>query len=228
MYTQDDENKYKQVIDDLKNLKKIEAPVGFESKLWNKINSSESTEANSVWAKLTLKLAPAVALAASVVILFTIIDNNATEYQDPFMIEPEERTDLISYSSEEINLPESESDSKSVPELEQPKEQVQEKSTVKFRKKEVADSEELSVGRQTEGRSEAFSDEDSVVPELSTFAISDTTDKLIGNEEIVAPAVSVPMQQNLNFRQIQLSEEEQREVIELKSKTLRSEKSRQK
>jgi hypothetical protein len=228
MYTQDDENKYKNVIDDLKNLKKLEAPVGFESKLWNRINSSESTEVNSVWAKLTLKLAPAVALAASVVILFTIIDNNATEYQDPFMIEPEERTDLITFSTDGINLHKSESDSKSIPELEQPKEQAQEKSTVKFRKKEVADSKELSVGRQIEGRSEAFSDEDSVEPELSAFAISDTTDKLIGNEEMVAPAVSVPMQQNLNFRQIQLSEEEQREVIELKSKTLGSEKSRQK
>lgn len=221
MYTKDDENKYKNVIDDLKNLKKIEAPVGFESKLWNKINSSESTEANSVWAKLTLKLAPAVALAASIVILFTIIDNNATEYQDPFMVEPEERTDLITFSTDGINLYKSESDSKSIPELNPPKEQVQEKNTVKFRKKEVADSEELSVGRQIEGRSEAFSDVDSVEPELSTFAISDTTDKLIGNEEIVAPAVSVPMQQNLNFRQVQLSEEEQLELKELKDKVLK-------
>lgn len=226
MYTQDDENKHKNVINDLKNLKKIEAPVGFESKLWNKINSSGSTDSDSVWSKLTLKLAPAVALAATVVILFTIIDNNATEYQDPFMIEPEERTDLISFSSDDKNLPEPEYESKT--ELDVPKEQVQEKSAVKFRKKEVAVSEELSVGRQIEGRSETFRDEDSAVLELPTFALTDTTDKLIGNEEIVAPAVSVPMQQNLNFRQVQLSEEEQRELIELKSKTLKSDKKNQK
>lgn len=44
MYPADDENKFKNLIDGLKNLKKIEAPVGFENKLWNKINSDAVPE----------------------------------------------------------------------------------------------------------------------------------------------------------------------------------------
>lgn len=219
MSIKDDENKFRNVIEDLKNLKKIEAPVGFESKLWNKINSSKTVEKKSVWSNLSLKIAPAFAVAATVVILFMIIDNNATEYTDPFMIEPEERKDLVEFSAQDLNLTE--------PEIEIPKEQIQEKSTVRFRKKELADRDALSTENQLAGRSESLKAEDSVLAEHIVVG-SSVIDEVVGNEGIVSPSASAPIQQNLNFRQVQLSEAEQREVIELKSKTLKSDKSRQK
>ncbi|MFO7526901.1 MAG: hypothetical protein R6W68_15715 [Ignavibacteriaceae bacterium] len=213
MYTKDDENKFRNIIEDLKNLKKIEAPVGFESKLWNKINSSGTSEKKSVWSNLSLKIAPAFAVAATVVILFMIIDNNATEYTDPFMIEPEERKDLVEFSTQDLNLTE--------PEIEIPKEQIKEKSTVRFRKKEVADRDALTTENQLASRSESLKAEDSV---LSKHIVVGSTvgDEIDGNERIISPSASVPTQQNLNFRQVQLSTEEQKEVLKLKTKALES------
>ncbi|MCJ7554693.1 MAG: hypothetical protein MUO34_12515 [Ignavibacteriaceae bacterium] len=217
MYPAGDENKYKNLIDDLKNLKKIEAPVGFEHKLWNKINSRETVKERSLWSKISIRLVPATAVLATAVALFIIIDNNAYEYQDPFLIEPEERKDIVEFSSEDITLLKSEG--------EQPKEQLQEKSSVRFRKKEVETPQVLSVETELGIVGRSGKDEDSVTPELPTVA-SSMADEVDGNEGLAAPAPSV--QQNLNFRQIQLSKEEQREVIELKNKILKADHTKEK
>lgn len=216
MYSENDENKYKNLIDDLKNLKKIEASVGFEQKLWNKINTADSHKQQPGWGKYLTRLVPAAAMVATAVILFVVIENSANEYQDPFMIEPEERTDLIAFSTEDIQLLESEE----MREQEKPKVQVQEKSSVRFRKKEVASPEVLSNERQIAGRTEAYVEEDSLVLD-SQILSSSISDELIENEGRMAPAAATQMQQNLNFRQVQLSKEEQQEVIELKSKILK-------
>ena len=213
MYNKDDENKFRNVIEDLRNLKKINVPVGFETKLWNKINSSETEEKKSVWSNLSLKIAPAFAVAATVVILFMIIENNATEYTDPFMIEPEERKDLVEFFSQDLNLTE--------PEIEIPKEQIQEKSTVQFRKKEVVDKDALSMEEnQLAGRHDSFKAEDSAITEHIVVG-SSVSDEVVGSEGIVSPSASAPVQQNLNFRQVQLSEAEQLELKELKDKVLK-------
>jgi len=216
MYPENDENKYKNLIDDLKNLKKIEAPVGFEQKLWNKINSSDTKEKQSLLTKLSARLIPAFAVAATAILLFVVIENSANEYQDPFMIEPEERTDLISFSTDDIQLLESEPSAVT----EKPQVQTEEKSSVRFRKKEAAAPEALSNENQIAGRSEIIEEEDSVTPD-SPILSSSVKDELVGNEGLVVPAASTQMQQNLNFRQVQLSKEEQQEVIELKSKILK-------
>ncbi|MBS4034759.1 MAG: hypothetical protein KGZ85_09860 [Ignavibacterium sp.] len=220
MYSENDENKHKNLIDDLKNLKRIDAPVGLEQKVWNKINSSDTQEKQSLWKKLSVRLVPAFAVAATAVILFVVIENSANEYQDPFMIEPEERTDLISFSTDDIQLLESEPSAIT----EEPQVQTEEKSSVRFRKKEVEAPKALSLETQITGRNELDMDEespDSITHELP-IAVSSTTDETAISEGIVAPAPSNEMQQNLNFRQVQLSKEEQQEIIELKSKTLRS------
>lgn len=222
MYSGNDENKYKKLTDDLKNLKKLKAPAGFEQNLWTKINSTETKEKKSVWNKLSIRLIPAFSVVATAVILIVVIDNSSYEYQDPFMIEPEERTDLITFSSDDIDLLESEQDVQ----IEQPKAHIQEKSSVRFRKKETAALEKSSAEQQGAGRSEVLKDEDSVITELLTFALSDSTVELNANEGIILPAVTVPTQQNLNFRQIQLSKEEHREVIELKSKMIKADQSK--
>lgn len=218
MYPENDENKYKNLIDDLKYLKKIEAPVGFEQKLWNKINSSDTQEKQSLLTKLSARLIPAFAVAATAVIIFVVIENSANEYQDPFMIEPEERTDLISFSTDDIQLLESEPPAVK----EKPQIQREEKSSVRFRKKEAPAPELLSNESQIAGRTETVETEaeDSVAPDSPILSAS-AKDEVVGNEGLMAPAASTQMQQNLNFRQVQLSKEEQQEVIELKSKILK-------
>lgn len=226
MYPENDEKKHKNLIDELKNLKKIEAPVGFEQKLWKKINSSDTTEKQTLWTKLSVRLVPAFAVAATAVILFIVIENSADEYEDPFMIEPLERKDLISFSTEDVKLLES----APVPELEKTEEKAQEKSSVRFRKKEIAAPEAVSLETQIAGRNEIQKDKDSInsLPAESPVIASSVTDEAAGKEGVVAPAASTQMQQNLNFRQVQLSKEEQQEIIELKSKTLRAVQSKQK
>ncbi len=213
MYPAGDENKHKKMIDDLKNLKKIEAPVGFEHKLWNKINSRETVKEKSLWSKISIRLVPATAVLATAVALFIIIDNNAYEYQDPFLIEPEERKDIVEISSEDITLLK--------PEGEKSKEQLQEKSPVRFRKKEIEAPQVLSVETELGVKGRSGKDEDSAVsPEPSIAASAVVADEVGRSEGLIAPAPA--MQQNLNFRQIQLSEKEQREVIELKNKILKT------
>lgn len=225
MYPENDENKYKKLIDDLKNLKKIDAPIGFEQKLLNKINSSDIQQKQSVWTKLSVRLVPAFAVAATAVILFVVIDNSANEYQDPFMIEPEERKDLISFSTDDIELIEYQPPV----EIEKLQVQAQEKSSVRFRKKEAPAPELLSNESQIAGRTETIETEgeDSVAPDSPVLSAS-AKDEVVGSDRLMAPAASTPMQQNLNFRQVQLSKEEQQEIIELKSKTLRATQGKQK
>lgn len=222
MYNEDDEKKYKSLVNDLKNLKKIEAPVGFENKLWNKINFKESAERQSLWHKLTIRLVPAAAVLAVAVILFVVIENNAYEYQDPFLIEPAQRTDLIEFSAQEENLIERDEikDEKSV----KPEKPREEKPSVVFRKKEAPAPEALSMENQIAGRSETIVEDDSIAPETTSVATA-LADEVTGHDENLP---SAEMKQGLNFRQIQLSEQEKQEVNELKNRTLRSVQSKQK
>lgn len=222
MYTEDDDKKYKKLVDDLKSLKKIEAPVGFENKLWKKINSRETAEERSVWRNLTIRLVPAAAVLAVAVLLFVVIENNAYEYQDPFLIEPAQRTDLIEFSTQEQNLIESDKlpETKSV----QPEKPREEKPSVVFRKKEAPAPEALSLENQIAGRSETIVEDDSLSPETTAVTASEV-DVVAGQDENLP---SAEMKQGLNFRQVQLSEQEKQEVNELKTRTLKSVQSKQK
>lgn len=205
MYPIDDENKYENIIDELKNLKKIDAPYGIEQKIWNKINSSDKTEKKSVWSKLSVRMVPAVAVLATAVLLLVVIENNAYEYQDPFSVEPEQRTDIIELASDDISI------------VEEPLTEPKEKSSVAFRKKEVQ-PEVLSMEKQVAGRDLAVVDEDSTLPAENDALSSAVGNELVRKDQMLAPEAT--MKQGLNFRQIHLSEQEKQEVIELKSRVL--------
>lgn len=208
--------KYKNLIEDLKNLKKIDAPFGIEQKIWNKINSSDKTEIKSVWSKLSVRMVPAVAVLATAVLLFVVIENNAYEYQDPFSVEPEQRQDLIEFSTQEQNLIERDElpETKSV----QPEKSREEKPSVVFRKKETPAPEALSMENQLAGRDQVLSDEDSALPVANEVLSSAARKELDRKDQMLAPEAT--MKQGLNFRQIHLSEQEKQEVNELKSRVL--------
>ncbi len=91
------EKTYKKLVDDLKNLPRIDAPKNFETELLRKINSFEPKKKESIWDKLFLsgKLAPAAAAIASAAIIFFIVDISPEEFEDPLNIEPRLREDLL-------------------------------------------------------------------------------------------------------------------------------------
>ena len=103
----EEEKTYKKLLDDLKNLPKIDAPKNFETELLRKINSSEPEKKESFWDKLLSpgRLAPAAVAIASAAIIFFVVDINSEEMEDPLNIAPRLREDLVVIESiEEIQV----------------------------------------------------------------------------------------------------------------------------
>ncbi len=99
MKLNDDELKYKNVITSLKNLPKVNAPVNFDADLMRRINteSLNQKEKESFWKKLFLpsRLIPSAALAISAVILLFFLNINNDEAENPLLMEPKVREDII-------------------------------------------------------------------------------------------------------------------------------------
>src|SRR5574338_543051 len=93
----DEEKTYKKLLNDLKNLPKIDAPKNFETELLRKINLSGYEKKESFWSKLISpgKLAPAAIAIASAAIIFFVVDINSNEIEDPLNIAPRLREDLV-------------------------------------------------------------------------------------------------------------------------------------
>lgn len=93
----EEEKTYKKLLDDLKNLPRIDAPKNFETELLRKINSSEVEKKESFWDKLLSpgKIAPAAVALVSAAIIFFVVDINSEEMEDPLNIAPRLREDLI-------------------------------------------------------------------------------------------------------------------------------------
>ena len=101
----EEEKTYKKLLDDLKNLPKVDAPKNFETELLRKINSSELEKKESFWDRILTpgKLAPAAVALASAAIIFFVVDINSEEMEDPLNIAPRLREDLVIIESiEEI------------------------------------------------------------------------------------------------------------------------------
>ncbi len=99
-----DELKYKNVIDSLKNLKKIDAAKDFETTLLRKINQSEEEKPEGFFKRFfqPSRLVPSMALAVTVVILFFVVDLSPDELENPLLLEPRLREDIVMVSNETI------------------------------------------------------------------------------------------------------------------------------
>jgi len=97
MALNDEELRYKNVINTLKGLPKVNAPRNFETELMRRINSETYNEKKSFWERLFLptRLIPSAALAVSAVVLFFIL-NNSNDSEDPLLMEPKIHEDVIS------------------------------------------------------------------------------------------------------------------------------------
>ena len=206
MMMESDDLKYKEVIDSLRNLRKIQVPNNFETDLMRKINSTQAEKQKSLFDLIfsPVKLIPSAALIATAVILIFVVNNHSTEIEDPFSIEPRMREDLliskvpITLSSESTDDLKKETedisttDKKSLPES-----KPFEKTTTPSTSIKTEDS-QLLIGKNEE----EYSQEND---ELVTSTIPSKDSK----------SSSIP-KPNLNFKQIKLTDSSRIEIAKLK------------
>ena len=103
---ENEEKKYEEIIKALKNLKKVNAPENFEADLKRRINSEKSPEKErkGFWENIFVpaRLIPSLGLVAAAVIIFFVVDTNSEEMDNPFLIEPRIREDIITVSDSEF------------------------------------------------------------------------------------------------------------------------------
>ncbi|MEJ5262259.1 MAG: hypothetical protein WHT45_06235 [Ignavibacterium sp.] len=188
----------KKLLDDLKNLPKVSAPDNFDEILWEKIYSGAEKK-ESFWQKIftTNKLIPAAATFAAVIIIFFLVRSNNNDYEDPFMIEPPVREDIITISNEDVGV-----------------------STM-IERKQKTEQEEL---RTNESERSGLRKE-SAKPEKDSSLKDNLNEPSTAPETLskTADAVNDDVQfeidkEELNFLKRNLSEQEKQEILELKRK----------
>lgn len=227
---ENDEKKYEDVIKALKGLKEVKAPANFESDLKRRINSEKfpKEEKKSFWENIFVpsRLIPSLGLVAVAAIVFFVMDTNSEEMDNPFLIEPRVREDVFAVADYEgleqkhEELSKQKSVKKDVPVIEKRRDEGELKSS----------GDKMISGREKAGEIEGLTDEKDVAKDQSILA-----DNLTAAESSLAvvtesPKPTVPAEVNagmvtgqaitkeeLNFRQVQLSTEEQKVVNELKN-----------
>ena len=219
MPVKDDDKKYNDVIKTLNQLQEVKAPANFEAELMRKINSERYREKKeqNFWNKIFLpsRLIPSAGLAAAAILVFFVVTLNPEELEDPLIMEPRVRKDII----EVVDYDESKlgrEDKKEVNEAPLEKRTTMTESTV---------TEDKKSGRRTEGDKleESFADDkmiadiDSVPTETIILGTTEPTVVSTEGETEMATGLAIS-KEKLNFRQIQLSEEEQQVVDQLREK----------
>ena len=96
-----DEEQYKDVINTLKGLQKVNAPANFETDLLRRINSekfsSKAVRKESFWERFLIpsRLIPSAALAVAAIIVLFFVNTSSTEQDDPLSLAPRVREDMI-------------------------------------------------------------------------------------------------------------------------------------
>jgi hypothetical protein len=227
---ENDEKKYEDVIKALKDLKEVKAPANFEADIKRRINSEKfsNKEKKTFWQNIFLpsRLIPSLGLVAAAVVLFFVVETNSEDVDNPFLIEPRVREDVFAVTNyEEVGkkqeeLSKQKSLKKDEPVLEKRRDENELKSS----------DDKIVSGREKSGEVEGLLDEKDVAKDQSILA-----DNLAAAESSLAvvtesPQPTVPAEvdagkvrgqsinkEELNFRQVQLSTEEQKVVNELKN-----------
>ncbi len=90
-----DDMKYQDVVNTLKQLQQVKAPPGFEAGLMRRINSGRFPSEKTSRQKLFLpsRLIPSAALALTAVLLIFVLNNNGITQDNPLLQAPRERDD---------------------------------------------------------------------------------------------------------------------------------------
>jgi hypothetical protein len=227
---ENDEKKYEDVIKTLKGLQEVKAPVNFEANLQRKINSEkfQNEEKKSFWENIFIptRLIPSLGLIATAILIIFVVETNSEEIDNPFLIQPKLREDLGKVT-----------DYRSLGNSEN--EEVKEKTVVKDvpvieeRKKEnelKASDDKMMRSDESSGKMEGMSVEKNYALDQNAAesfeTVVDSVSVASNIVEVNAPTAIVKSKidstagqiskDELNFRQIQLTEEQQKVVNELK------------
>lgn len=212
----------KKLLDDLKNLPKVDAPKNFETELWRKINSSEKSPKESVWDKIFSpgKIAPAAVALVSAVIIFFVVDVNSEEMEDPLNIEPRLREDIIVYEvSDEVSA---ENEIKT--EIKKKDVESSTKGTLRESDKNLISTKNAEEEVRNESKKELdqtlSADQLSATELKSDSNISEETRSMGGSVSppVISTSSTEISKNNLNFMQRNLTVEEKDEVQQLKMK----------
>ena len=218
----EEEKANKKLLDDLKNLPKVNAPKNFETELLRKINSTGLEKKENFWDRLLSpkKLAPAAVALVSAAIIFFVVDINSEEMEDPLNIAPRLREDLVIIESIE----------------ETPVEQLKKSDRVKEEPRIL--NEGLVETKETEtqvlpnsvyeersemkskGTDQSLADE-LISDKFESDSFKSDDSKSLGGSVAPLPvttSASEISKDNLNFMQRNLSTEEKKEVQQLKMK----------
>ncbi|QQS36301.1 MAG: hypothetical protein IPM56_19010 [Ignavibacteriales bacterium] len=208
-----DELKYKDVIDGLKNLKKVETPKDFETTLMRKLNQPEKIKKESIFKRLFIpsRLVPSMALAVTAVILVFVIDLSPDELENPLLLEPRLRQDIVMVTSEEPVTVEKQVEKKS---KDAPKKEEAPVNTLPSVQEMMKD--EVVIQNQAVMRNEA----DLSATRTDSFANSPA---VTGSVEAIQQPVQTSIQNEidksgLDYRQINLNVEDRQNVQKLKER----------
>ncbi len=211
----DDEKKYDDLIKTLKGLQQVKAPPNFEADLKRRLNEEKYAKEE----KRTIKrffapsrLVPSFGLAEAVIVMFLMVGTNSEEADNPFLMEPKIREDMILISdTDDLNIPKSNLSKES---------EVIEGDVVADKK---------DKGMRRENFLEEKSSDENLIAGRNELAVSETT--MIGEtesaptEDISADEFTRPVatglaieKSGLNFRQVNPTQKEQEEIMELKKK----------
>jgi len=218
----EEEKTYKKLLDDLKNLPKVDAPKNFETELLRKINSSELEKKESFWDRILSpgKLAPAAVALASAAIIFFVVDINSEEMEDPLNIAPRLREDLVIIESiEEIPV---EQLKKSDRVKEEPS--ILNEGLVETKETETQVLPNVVYEERSEvnskGVDKSLADE-LISGKLESDSFKSDDSRSLGGSAVPSPVTTSAAEiskDNLNFMQRNLSTEEKKEVQQLKMK----------
>lgn len=225
------EKKYEKLIKDLKNLQQVKAPANFESDLKRRINAEKhETKEKSFLGKIFLpsRLIPSLGLATAAIVVFLVVNINSEEIDNPFLIEPRLREDIVAVK--DFDSFEDKEDKNEGLKKEQSLtrgDKVNQEKMKSSDKHETPDR-DYFAGREEVSETEAMIEQPPVVtdeglveleatsPE-STF--SDLSEEIETTETTSEMATGLAITKDeLNFRQVQLSEREKQKVDELRMK----------
>jgi hypothetical protein len=222
------DKKYEKLIKDLKNLHRINAPANFEADLKRRINSEKyKNEEKSIFKKVFLpsRLIPSLGLATAAIVVFLVVNVNSEEMDNPFLIEPRLREDIVEVKDLDSFDDKIEGFKKEQPVTRRDKDDGEK---MKSLDKSETTERDFFAGREEASETEAMIEQPPVVTDegivdLETTSPESTLADISG--EIEATETTSEMatglaitKEELNFRQVQLSEKEQQKVDELKMK----------
>lgn len=194
----------KKFLDDLKNLPKVSAPENFEEGLWRKIYSADDKKEYFIQKIFSInRFIPASATLVAIVIVFFLINSNASDYEDPFMIEPPVREDLITVSNDDAGVTQ----------------MIQKKQNSKQHRIE---SDQANRNLKEENSVQQLNDSTPQKPALEGRESSGvmSSQPMVIDDAIESETIT---KDELNFLKKTVSEQEKREILELKKKIKASE-----